>query len=42
VVRLEAGEHEPSLAMLVKLSAALRVNVTLQINATGVWLRHSA
>lgn len=32
VALLEAGEHEPSLATLVKLSAALGVDFTLQIN----------
>lgn len=42
VARLEAGEHEPSLATLVKLSAALGVDFTLQINPDGVHLRDSA
>ncbi|HET7303220.1 MAG TPA: helix-turn-helix transcriptional regulator [Segeticoccus sp.] len=42
VARLEAGEHEPSLATLVRLSAALGVDFTLQIDPTGVRLRDSA
>lgn len=42
VARLEAGEHEPSLATLVRLSAALGVDFTLQIDPTAVRLRDSA
>lgn len=42
VARLEAGEHEPSLSTLVKLSAALGVDFTVEINPTGVRLRDSA
>ena len=42
VARLEAGEHEPSLATLVKLSAALDVDFTLEISSSGVRLRDSA
>lgn len=38
VARLEAGEHQPSLATLVRLSGALGVNFTLEINPTGVRL----
>ncbi|MGH3264040.1 MAG: helix-turn-helix domain-containing protein [Trebonia sp.] len=41
VARLEAGEHEPSLSTLVKLSAALGVDFTVDINPTGVRLRET-
>ncbi len=42
VARLEAGEHEPSLSTLVRLSAALGVDFTVEINPTGAQLRASA
>lgn len=42
VARLEAGEHEPSLSTLVRLSAALGVDFLIDINAGGVQLRESA
>lgn len=42
VARLEAGEHEPSLSTLVKLSAALGVDFTVDINPNGVQLRETA
>ncbi len=42
VARLEAADHEPSLATLVKLSAALGVDFTVDINPTGVQLRQTA
>ncbi len=35
VARLEAGEHEPSLSTLVRLSAALGVDFTVDINPPG-------
>ncbi|WP_200172943.1 hypothetical protein [Tomitella cavernea] len=38
----QLGEHEPSLATSVKLSAALGVDFTLEINPAGVHLRESA
>lgn len=42
VARLESGEHEPSLSTLVRLSAALDVDFTVDINPGGVQLRASA
>lgn len=42
VARLEAGEHEPSLSTLVRLSAALGEDFTLDINPGGVQLRATA
>jgi ribosome-binding protein aMBF1 (putative translation factor) len=42
VARLEAAEHGPSLATLVKLSAALGEDLTIDINADGARLRESA
>lgn len=42
VARLEAGEHEPSLSTLVRLSAALGVDFTVDINPAGAQLRESA
>ncbi|MGI9002758.1 MAG: helix-turn-helix domain-containing protein [Pseudonocardia sp.] len=42
VARLEGGEHEPSLSTLVRLSAALEVDFTVDINPAGVHLRASA
>lgn len=42
VARLEAGEHEPSLSTLVKLSSALGVDFTVDINPAGVQLRETA
>jgi ribosome-binding protein aMBF1 (putative translation factor) len=42
VARLESGEHEPSLATLTRLSAALGIDFTLDINSGGVRLRASA
>jgi DNA-binding XRE family transcriptional regulator len=42
VARLEAGEHEPSLSTLARLSAALGVDFVVDINPNGVRLRESA
>jgi DNA-binding XRE family transcriptional regulator len=42
VARLEAGEHEPSVSTLAKLSAALGVDFTLAITPDGVRLRQTA
>lgn len=42
VARLEAGEHEPSLSTLVRISAALGLDFTVEINRDGVQLRDSA
>jgi DNA-binding XRE family transcriptional regulator len=42
VARLEAGEHEPSLSTLVRLSTALGVDFTVDISSTGAQLRASA
>ncbi|MGH3854917.1 MAG: helix-turn-helix domain-containing protein [Pseudonocardiaceae bacterium] len=42
VARLESGEHEPSLSTLARLSAALGVDFTIDINSSGVQLRESA
>ncbi len=42
VARLESGEHEPSLSTLLRLSAVLGVDFTVDINPAGVQLRKSA
>ncbi len=42
VARLEAGDHEPSVSTLARLSAALEVDFTLAITPKGVQLRDSA
>lgn len=42
VARLEASEHEPSLATLARLSAALGVDFTVDIHRGGVQLRQGA
>lgn len=42
VARLESGEHEPSLATLARLSTALGVDFTVDVNPTGVRLRQTA
>lgn len=42
VARLESGEHEPSLATLVRLSAALQVDFTVDIHPNGAQLRRGA
>ncbi|MGI8751547.1 MAG: helix-turn-helix transcriptional regulator [Acidimicrobiales bacterium] len=42
VARLEAGDHEPSVSTLARLSAALGVDFTLAITPKGVQLRDSA
>lgn len=42
VARLEAADHEPSLATLVKLSTALGIDFTIDINPSGVHLRRTA
>jgi DNA-binding XRE family transcriptional regulator len=42
VARLEAGEHEPSVSTLAKLSAALGVDFTVAITPEGVRLRQTA
>lgn len=42
VARLESGEHEPSLATLARLSAALGVDFTVEIHRGGVQLREGA
>lgn len=42
VARLEAGEHEPSLSTLARLSTALGVDFTIAITPTGVELRETA
>lgn len=42
VARLEAGEHEPSLSTLVRLSAALGSDFVIDINPGGIHLRESA
>ncbi len=42
VARLELGEHEPSLATLVRLAAALGEDFTIDIRADGPRLRPSA
>lgn len=42
VARLEAGEHEPSLSTLSKLSGALGVDFTIAITSLGARLRDSA
>jgi DNA-binding XRE family transcriptional regulator len=42
VARLESGEHEPSLATLVRLAAALGEDFTVDIRPDGPRLRHSA
>ena len=41
VARLEAAEHEPSLTTLIRLSAALGVDFTVDINASGAQLRNT-
>ncbi len=42
VARLESADHEPSLATLSRLSAALGVDFTVAITPSGVQLRASA
>lgn len=42
VARLESGEHEPSLSTLVRLTAALGEDFTVDISPDGPRLRHSA
>lgn len=42
VARLESGEHEPSLSTLARLSAALGIDFTVDVDPTGVRLRMSA
>jgi DNA-binding XRE family transcriptional regulator len=42
VARLEAGEHEPSLSTLARLSTALGLNFTVDISPSGVHLRETA
>lgn len=42
VARLEAGDHEPSVSTLARLSTALGVDFTLAITPKGVQLRDSA
>lgn len=42
VARLEAAEHEPSLATLATLAAALGDDFTVEINPSGVMLRNTA
>lgn len=42
VARFESGEHAPSLATVTRVSAALGVDFTLDINPGGVHLRASA
>lgn len=42
VARLEAGEHEPSLSTLARLSTALGVDFTIAITPTGIELRETA
>ncbi|WP_051299067.1 helix-turn-helix domain-containing protein [Arthrobacter castelli] len=42
VARLESGEHEPSLATLARLSAALNVDFTVNIHRGGIHLREGA
>lgn len=42
VARLEAGEHEPTVSTLARLSVALGVDFTLVITPTGVRLQDSA
>lgn len=41
VARLEAGEHEPSLSTLVRLSTTLGVDFLIDINPSGVQLREN-
>ena len=42
VARLESGEHEPSLSTLVRVSAALGVDFTVEISPHGFQLHDSA
>jgi DNA-binding XRE family transcriptional regulator len=42
VARLEAGDHEPSVSTLARLSAALDVDFTLAITPEGVRLQEPA
>lgn len=42
VARLEAAEHEPSLSTLARLSVAMGVDFTVEVNPTGVRLRDTA
>lgn len=42
VARLEAGEHEPSLSTLIRLSGALGVDFTVDIRPGGAELRDTA
>jgi DNA-binding XRE family transcriptional regulator len=42
VARLEAGEHEPSLTTLARLSAALDMDFSVEIQGGSVYLRESA
>lgn len=42
VARLEAGDHEPAVSTLARLSAGLGVDFTLAITPKGVQLRDSA
>jgi len=40
VARLESGEHEPSLSTLARLSAALKLDFSIDIKPGGLKLRH--
>lgn len=42
VARLEAGEHEPSLSMLARLSTALDLDFSVTVRPDRVGLRYSA
>lgn len=42
VARLEAADHEPSIATLTRLAAALGTGFTIDISADGASLRASA
>jgi ribosome-binding protein aMBF1 (putative translation factor) len=42
IARLEAGEHEPSLAMLARLARGLGIDFSIDITPTALGLRDTA
>jgi transcriptional regulator with XRE-family HTH domain len=42
IARLEAGEHEPSLAMLARLARGLGTDFSIDITPTALVLRDTA
>lgn len=42
IARLEAGDHEPSLAMLARLARGLGIDLSIEITPSSVGLRDTA